>query len=73
MAKKIGVSAPTMVRIERGEPTVAIGAFALSLWALGLLDDLARIADPTSDDRALTHDLLRLPERVRVEKLDNEF
>ena len=62
-----------MVRIERGEPTVALGAYAIALWALGLLGDLAEVADPSTDERALVHDLSRLPERVRAEKLDNEF
>lgn len=73
LAKTIGVSTPTMVRIERGEPTVALGAYALALWALGLLGDFAKIADPSTDERALVHDLRRLPERVRAEKLDNDF
>jgi len=73
LAKKIGVSPPTMIRIERGEPTVAFGAYAMALWALGLLADLAKLADPAQDQAGLTHDLARLPDRVRGESLDNDF
>ena len=72
-AKKIGVSPPTMARIEKGEPTVAFGALATALWALGLTDDLARLADPTRDQVGLTHDLGRVPDRVKPKKLDNDF
>jgi hypothetical protein len=56
------VSVPTLVRIERSAPTVALGAYAVALWALGLLGDLARVADPSTDERALVLDLRRLPQ-----------
>lgn len=73
LAKKIGVSPPTMVRIEKGEPTVAFGAVATVLWALGLTHDLAKLADPSRDQIGLSHDLGRVKARVRPRKLDNDF
>ena len=73
LARKIGISPPTMVRIERGEPTVSFGAYASALWALGLTDDLAALGDPTRDSAGMRHDLARIPERVRPPKLDNDF
>ncbi len=73
LAKQIGISAPTMVRLERGEPTVSFGAFAMALWALGLLDDLARVGDPRRDEVGLARDLENLPKHVGHERLDNDF
>ena len=42
-AARIGVSIPTLRSMERGAPTVHIGAWANALWALDRLDDLARV------------------------------
>jgi len=39
-AERIGVSVPTLRAMERGAPTVQIGAWAAALWALDRLDDL---------------------------------
>jgi len=39
-AERIGVSVPTLRAMERGAPTVQIGAWASALWALDRLDDL---------------------------------
>ena len=42
-AARIGVSVPTLRSMERGAPTVHIGAWANALWALDRLDDLAAV------------------------------
>ena len=42
-AERIGVSAPTLRAMERGAPTVQIGAWASALWALDRLDDLGAV------------------------------
>lgn len=42
-AERIGVSVPTLRAMERGVPTVQIGAWALALWALDRLDDLGAV------------------------------
>lgn len=73
LARQIGISAPTMVRLERGEPTVSFGAFAMALWALGLLNDLARVGDPRHDEVGLARDLEHLPKHVGRPRLDNDF
>lgn len=42
-AERIGVSVPTLRAMERGTPTVQIGAWSNALWALDRLDDLASV------------------------------
>ncbi|MEC9487464.1 MAG: helix-turn-helix transcriptional regulator [Prosthecochloris sp.] len=49
VAERAGTSRPTLSRLEKGEPSVSIGIYAAVLQALGLLDDLARLADPAHD------------------------
>ncbi len=42
-AARIGVSVPTLRAMERGAPTVQVGAWANALWALDRLEDLATV------------------------------
>ena len=42
-AARIGVSVPTLRDMERGAPTVQVGAWANALWALDRLEDLASV------------------------------
>lgn len=52
-AKRIGVSVPTLSRMENGDPTVSLGAYAQALWLIGRDGELARIASPEFDSQAL--------------------
>jgi transcriptional regulator with XRE-family HTH domain len=52
-AKRIGVSVPTLSKMENGDPTVSMGAFAQALWLIGRDGELARIAAPEFDRGAL--------------------
>lgn len=53
-AARIGVSVPTLRSMERGAPTVHIGAWTNALWALDRLDDVAAVLAPRESllDRA---------------------
>jgi transcriptional regulator with XRE-family HTH domain len=53
-AERIGVSAGTLRAMERGSPTVQIGAWCNALWALDRLTDLEQVLQPRSSllDRA---------------------
>lgn len=42
-AARIGVSVPTLRAMERGAPTVQVGAWANALWALDRLEDFATV------------------------------
>jgi transcriptional regulator with XRE-family HTH domain len=52
-ARRIGVSVPTLIRLEQGDPGVGAGIYATALWLLGRVDALPDVANPESDRGAL--------------------
>ena len=48
-AARIGVAIPTLRDMEKGKPTVQIGAWVNAIWALGRLQDLGQIMTARSD------------------------
>src|SRR5882724_13163033 len=56
-AKRIGVSVPTLLRLEAGEPTVSLGVLATALWLIGRDALLATLATPKEDRGALELDV----------------
>jgi DNA-binding XRE family transcriptional regulator len=68
MAERIGVHKNTYLKVEKGDPTVAFGIYAMTLFVLGLADALTAVADPGQDDTGLVLDAERLPKRVHAPK-----
>jgi transcriptional regulator with XRE-family HTH domain len=66
MAERLGVAKSTYLKIEKGDPTVAMGAYAMTFFVLGFDQALGDIVDPRRDDQGLLLDAERLPKRVRV-------
>lgn len=56
-AARIGVSIPTLIRMEKGDAGVSMGAYATALWLMGRAEALADIADPATDLGALERDV----------------
>jgi transcriptional regulator with XRE-family HTH domain len=52
-AKRMGVSVPTLIRLERGDPGVGAGIYATALWLIGRVNALPSIAAPGDDRGAL--------------------
>jgi len=65
-AKRIGVSVPTLIRMERGDSGVGIGIYATALWMIGRVAALAEIAEPSKDLAALESDLRAVVRRRAV-------
>ena len=65
MADRLLVSRDTLWRLERGDPTVALGTLATATFILQLHERLANLAAPASDDLGLSLDERRLPKRIR--------
>ncbi len=65
LAERAGISRITLGKIEKGESTVSMGAYASVLFALGLAEKLQNIADASIDvvGRELEEECL--PKRVR--------
>jgi DNA-binding XRE family transcriptional regulator len=68
MAERLGVAKSTYLRVEKGDPTVSLGAYAMALFVLGFGDALSDLVDPRRDEQGLLLDEQRLPKRVRVRK-----
>lgn len=56
-AKRIGISVPTLLRLEAGEPSVSLGVLATTLWLVGRDSALATLATPQEDRGALELDV----------------
>ena len=69
MAERMGVAPNTYRGVERGDPAVAMGAYAMALFVLGLGSPLGDLIDARRDEVGLQLDEERLPQRVRVKKL----
>lgn len=73
VAERLGISYQVVCKIEKGEPSVSMGAYMLALW---LFDLSAQAVDATRPDADLTGkrlDLARLPERVRTKKASGQY
>jgi hypothetical protein len=68
MAERVGVAKATYRRVEKGDPTVSMGAYAMTLFVLGLAEAFGDVADVRRDDTGLLLDSEQLPKRVRVKK-----
>ena len=52
-ALRIGVSEPTLARMEKGDPSVSMGVYATALWLMGRSPALPECAAPEHDRGAL--------------------
>ncbi|HWQ92478.1 MAG TPA: helix-turn-helix transcriptional regulator [Clostridia bacterium] len=68
MAERTGLAKSTYARIEKGDPAVAMGAYAMALFVLGLGEAVGNLIDPRHDEAGLLLDQERLPKRVRNKK-----
>jgi len=68
MAARVGISRSTLLKAERGDPTVSMGVYATILFVLGLSERITELADPRHDDVGLALEEERLPQRIRLKK-----
>ena len=66
VADRAFTSRASLQRVEAGDPGVSIGIYAAVLQALGLLEGLNQLADPTQDKVGQTLSSAELPKRVRM-------
>lgn len=58
-ARRLGVSQPTMARIERGDPSVAMASYVMCMWLVDPAMALADLIAPLRDHAALEREVAR--------------
>jgi len=68
MSERLGVAKSTYVRVEKGDPSVSMGVYAMALFVLGFGDAFANLVDASHDEEGLLFDAQRVPKRVRPKR-----
>ncbi len=71
MADRALIAPGTLIKIERGDPGVAIGFYASVLFVLGMAERLGDIVDAARDELGLALESEKLPKRVRWPRRDS--
>ena len=64
-SERMQISIPTLMRMEKGDPTVSMGVYATALWMVNRHENLAQAADPKGDLAALEADIREAEQRHR--------
>jgi DNA-binding XRE family transcriptional regulator len=59
-AKKLGVSQPTMARIERGDPAVSMASYVMCMWLINQACGLADLIAPQVDHASLEREIAKV-------------
>jgi transcriptional regulator with XRE-family HTH domain len=73
LAERASISRMTLNKIEKGDVGVYIGNYATVLFALGLVDRLANVADAIHDTVGRQLEEEHLPERIRLPRGQKEL
>lgn len=65
MAERAFISRTTLTKIEKGDPSVALGIYATILFVLGLTSNLANLFDVSQDPLGRSLEEEALPKRIR--------
>ena len=68
MADRAFISRTTLVKLEKGEPGVAMGTYAAVLFVLGRIDRLSELAEASSDEIGLSLEEEGLPQRISIRR-----
>ena len=71
LAERAAVSRATIGKIEKGDPTTSIGAYAAVLFVYGMTDRLSDLLDATHDLTGRQLEEENLPQRVRLPRIKN--
>ncbi len=59
-ARRLGVSQPTIARIERGDPSVAMASYMMCMWLVNPAAAVADVIAPQNDHAALEREVTRV-------------
>jgi hypothetical protein len=66
MAQRAFIPRTTLVKLEKGDPGVAMGTYAAVLFALGMIDKPRELASAKSDAVGIALEHERLPKRIEI-------
>ncbi len=69
---RLQVSIPTLMRMEKGDPTVSMGVWATALWMIDRHPALAQAADPKEDLAALEAEVRQAQQRNKPKRVRHE-
>ena len=67
-AERASISRTTLSKMEKGDEGVSLGAYAKILFVLGMIQQLAELADPKFDELGMELEFESLPRRIRIPK-----
>ena len=73
LARRTSMSRVRLRKLEKGDPTVGIGALAQVFDVLGLLGLLAEVADPSRDQLGLSLEARQWKKRVGNKRKDDDL
>lgn len=75
VAQRIGTGRRAVAAAEGGKTSTGVAVYAALLWAYGLLEPFAELADPARDAEGQALALAREPERAsgRTGEIDDDF
>ena len=68
VAERAGISRETLAKIQKGDPGVSIGGYAMVIFAIGLGTDWMSLADIENDKMGQMIDEDQIPKRAREQK-----
>jgi len=68
LARRASMSRVRLRKLEKGDPTVGLGALVQVLEVLGLLEQLSHVADPGTDELGLALEARQRKSRVDIRK-----
>lgn len=66
MAERAAISRTTLTKIEKGDPSVALGLYVTVLFVLGMVNRVSELADIRNDETGLMLDEESLPKRIHL-------
>ena len=73
VAERANISRPTLLSIEKGSPTVSIGAYTKVLFVLGLSEDIIQVAKDDILGRKLQDAKLLIKKRAPKKSYKNQI
>ena len=67
-AERAGISRSTLAKIEKGDGSVAMAAYAKVFFILGIINRFGDLIDPRFDELGLGLEAEQLPKRSRIPK-----